>query len=426
MDIDIDLDDTGGATLTRNDLNDAPGGRRQARRGSHRAANTGRRRRRWLALIPTVALLVPTLVSYGDALAAPGTDSFGIRSTEWLRSHHFRWLVNDVENFYYSHHQPKKGGVPTGAVGQELTGGGRNPRRALAPGSSAPTRASARLAPPAPVVPIASDPIAGEGAWQPVGQAVDGAPAMYATYLRPDAVHTSVVVALAWIDTKAVKVVGDAGVQEPGGGPWSNQVPIPYPVRPDLLAAFNSGFKMQDAQGGYYADGRYARPLRTGAATAWIDAGGTLHVGQWGRDVNMSGGVVFARQNLSLVVDNGQPVPDVLSGNSAKWGSTVGSKVLVWRSGIGQTANGAVIYVGGPALSALTLAQVMARAGVVRGMELDINSAWVDFFTYTPAPPGRPPYDLTVTKLLANMAPSTSLYLSPSSRDCFVLLRRHA
>jgi hypothetical protein len=70
------------------------------------------------------------------------------------------------------------------------------------------------------------------------------------------------------------------------------------------------------------------------------------------------------------------------------------------------------------------LADLLSRAGAVRAMELDINSAWVDFFTYSPAPATLPPADLTVKKLLVDMVPSTSHYLTDSSRDCIALFAR--
>ena len=46
-------------------------------------------------------------------------------------------------------------------------------------------------------------------------------------------------------------------------------------------------------------------------------------------------------------------------------------------------------------------------------MELDINSTWVDFFSYAPTLAGG----LTVSKLLPDMRPSTNNYLTASSRD---------
>jgi hypothetical protein len=382
------------------------------------AARHRHRRKRWIALAIVLALLTPVAYSYTSALTGPGTDALSIRSVEWLRTHHLRWLVDDVENYWYTHHAPKKGGLPSRSLQEQVTGGPETR-------SSVPSAPRVDFLPaPGPVPPYVADALPGEGQWRPLGTPVEGVPAMFATYLRPDGVYTSLVAAVAWIDPKLVRAVGYAGAVEPGGSGWPNQLPIPDSARPALLAAFNSGFKMQDSQGGYYDEGRYARPLRAGAATLWIDSNGTPDVGEWGRDVSMNPGIVFARQNLDLIVDGGQPVPGLQSDNEQKWGFTVANKVMVWRSGLGVTADGALLYAAGPGLSVATLADLLARAGAVRAMELDINTAWVDFFTYSPAPPGMPPADLTVSKLLVDMEPSTSHYLTASSRDCIALFGR--
>ncbi len=58
-----------------------------------------------------------------------------------------------------------------------------------------------------------------------------------------------------------------------------------------------------------------------------------------------------------------------------------------WRSSVGVTADGALVYAAGPALSPTELADLLVRAGVVRGMELDINPSWPVFATYDPSPP---------------------------------------
>lgn len=380
-----------------------------------------------------LVVLIPTADSYFRSLTGPGNDALSIRSVEWLRTHHFRWAVDDVENWWYTHHQPKKGGVVSPVLQEQMAG-----RRSFAPAAAGAARsvsppgvpatapsAVATLPPPAPITPFVADPLAGEGQWRPLGRLVDGVPAMYATYLRPDAVHTGLVATVAWIDPKLVRAVQYAGAVEPGGTGWAHQLPIALSARPQLLAAFNSGFRMEDAQGGYYDSGRYARPMQPGAATLWITADGTPNVGEWGRDVwAATPGVVMARQNLDLIVDGGQPAPGVQYNDPARWGYTVGNAVLVWRSGLGVTANGALVYVAGPGLSAYSLAELLARAGAVRAMELDINSDWVDFFTYTAGPPGSPVGDLTVSKLLVDMTPSTDDYLIASSRDCIALFQR--
>jgi hypothetical protein len=102
----------------------------------------------------------------------------------------------------------------------------------------------------------------------------------------------------------------------------------------------------------------------------------------------------------------------------------VGNAVLVWRSGVGVRSDGALVYAAGNGLSVSSLADVLARAGAVRAMELDINSTWVDFFTYSPPAPGMAPGSLTVTKLLPDMRPPTSDYLTASSRDFIALFQR--
>ena len=60
-----------------------------------------------------------------------------------------------------------------------------------------------------------------------------------------------------------------------------------------------------------------------------------------------------------------------------------------WRSGLGITADAALVYVAGPALDPLQLAQLLVRAGAVRGMQLDINPDWPVFVTYDPPAGGR-------------------------------------
>jgi hypothetical protein len=388
---------------------------RSARRHS-RPPSRRVRRRRIVAAIVVVALTCVSW-SYGRALTGPGNDALSIRSTEWLKDHYFAWAVDDVERWWYTHHKPKVGGVPTGALGRTIhNAAGR---------SSATVPAGPRHLPaPAAIPPIATGPLPGEGRWTPLGQNVNGLPAMYAAFLRPDPLHTSLVTAVAWMDPTLVKAVGYAGAVEPGGGPWVNQAPVPDALRPALLAAFNSGFKMRDARGGYYADGRMGRPLVAGGATLVISPDGTPNVGDWGRDFQLGPQVAFARQNLSLIVDGGQPVPGLASNSSSQWGVTVGNAVFVWRSGVGVTANGALVYAAGNGLSATTLAGVLARAGAVRAMELDINSAWVDFFTYMPPAAGQAPTAPSVVKLLPDMRPSTSDYLTASSRDFVAIFRR--
>ena len=70
------------------------------------------------------------------------------------------------------------------------------------------------------------------------------------------------------------------------------------------------------------------------------------------------------------------------------WGATLGGGYYVWRSGVGVTRDGRVIFVYGPALDVRTLAGLLRRAGCVDAMQLDINPDWVAGYLYVHHPTG--------------------------------------
>ena len=110
-----------------------------------------------------------------------------------------------------------------------------------------------------------------------------GVPAVYEAFLRPDAVHTSLVVGVAWMDTKLLSATLYSGSYIPGGGPYKYTAPVQPSAARSLVAAFNAGFRMHDANGGYYTEGKTIIPLRNGAASFVIYRNGTATVGAWGR-----------------------------------------------------------------------------------------------------------------------------------------------
>jgi hypothetical protein len=114
---------------------------------------------------------------------------------------------------------------------------------------------------------------------------------------------------------------------------------------------------------------------------------GSANIVSWGNGVTLNHSIVSVRQNLDLLVNNGRPVAGLEANDTTNWGYTLGNAVYVWRSGVGITANGALVYVGGPGLNITDLANLLVRAGAVRAMELDINTDWVNFSSYKPATP---------------------------------------
>ena len=208
--------------------------------------------------------------------------------------------------------------------------------------------------------------VPGEGQWTAVGPSVNGVPGMYTTQVRPDAVHTSYLELAVWMDPKILRFALHPGTDVPGGS-WTTPPSVPKAER-RARGPVQWWFPDAGRKGGLYLDGKEAKPLRDGDATLVINKNGSADVVQWGRDRSRDDNLLAARQNLALIVDGGQPAPDLDENPHDKWGVTVGNKVFVWRSGVGVTANGAVVFVGGPSLSARSLAETLSRVGAVRAM----------------------------------------------------------
>jgi hypothetical protein len=410
---------TAGPQLSRRELREQrerqqAAAKHQTRGGKKPRSTRARWIRRGIAIVVVLAL-IPVAIDYVDYINKPGSDTISVRTVEWIRDNGGNGIVNTIERWWYTNNPPPTGGKPAAIKTQKTV------VEPTDPSSKTPTTYPEiqRLPPPTARVPTpAADVQENEGVWQPTGRLVSGQPAVYTTYVRPDAVHTSYYTGLMWLDTKLLRATYVVGLEQPGGGPnpWGSQIP---PDQRDIaIAAFNSGFKMDAANGGAYLDGQEIVPLRGGAASLIINQDGSANVGVWGRDFNMSPDIKAVRQNLVLIVDNGQLNPEMREDDTTAFGATLGNNVYVWRSGVGVTADGALVYAGGPAMSIIALARTLQAAGAVRAMEMDINTDWVSAFTYQPntTVAGNP---IEGVKLLSGMTHDGSQYLQPSSRDFF-------
>jgi len=267
---------------------------------------------------------------------------------------------------------------------------------------------SAPLPIPAALAPFTMPGFAGEGAWSPAGRPVGGVRAVYQTTLVPPG--GSQPAGIAWMDTRLLSARLYSGSRSPGGGPYHYTAPVEPAQAATLVAAFNGGFIVNVAGGGYYTEGRLVDPLVRGAASLVIYTGGRVSIEAWGSDVAMTPDVVSVRQNLAPLVAGGQPTPQAASSNWQAWGSTCGATSCAatvpgiehqWRSGVGVTADGALVYAAGPGLDPLQLAQLLVRAGAVRGMQLDINPDWPVFVSYHPRARGGLAAPANGSKLLA-------------------------
>jgi hypothetical protein len=355
--------------------------------------------------------LTPVWWSLGNALTNPGMgDTVASRFAEWLRDNGGRDIVVLVENWWYEHHQPAAGGKPPpGEIPAPIVTTSTTPPPAPAHhggGTTSPRKTAIRPLPsPATLAPLATPAIAGEGQWHPVGRKVDGMYAIYEAFLRPDDVYTSLVSGVAWMDMKLLSATLYSGSYIPGGGPYKHTAPIEPGAARTLVALFNSGFRMQDTNGGYYTDGRLVAPMRDGAASFVIYKNGSVNIGSWGNEVSMTPQVAQVRQNVDMLVDHGQVTPGLNADDTSQWGFTLGNQIFVPRSGVGITANGALVFVAGD-LNITDLAQLLVHAGAVRAMELDINPGWVDYVTFNPSTARGTASPANGTNMLPSVMPS--------------------
>jgi hypothetical protein len=345
-------------------------------------------------------------VSAGQATFQNNGQGAAANLAEWARNHYLGPVVTFGE--WLSYNPPKVGGKPSMSLavpkGEQIA-----PAAATKPKDK-----RSEFVPdiPSTLTSLAGKPITGEGQWRVV-EKVNGEPAILTTFLR-DATYTSYVNGIASIDQRLVRFYLRPGYEDPGDGNWKAPFDVPSGSRTGLLATFNGGFKISDAGGGFYLNGVHYDSLVNGAATIVYYKNGTIKIGEWGRDFTMNPSIAGVRQNLKLLVDRGKISPDLNQDIETNFGATLGGGYFVWRSGLGITSDGRIVYVYGPALDVQDLAELLRRAGAVEGMQMDINPAWMKFDYYQADGHASDP---TPVPLLPAQQASPYSYYDPSTRD---------
>jgi hypothetical protein len=253
-------------------------------------------------------------------------------------------------------------------------------------------------------------------------------------------------ITVATFNARRTRLVLHAGSLEPvAGQTWSYGPQVGPQERTALLAAFNAGFKMADARGGWLSQSRVVVPLVPGAASVVVYADGGTDIGAWGVEVPASGrDVVSVRQNLQLLIDAGRPLhihPSSEAQLEKWWGVAYAGAPLIARSALGITASGKLVWAAGTDITPAALADALLAQGVQRALELDINAPLVRGFLY-PGPAtlttaatlsdGFLPLVVGQTQPSAGQSPTGAdpvphcTYLTTCSRDFFTVLIRHS
>jgi hypothetical protein len=378
-----------------------------------RALPPGRRRRlrlRWLAAGAALALLAPALYSYTATMLLPSSLPLGVRSVEWLRTHHGNWLVDTAEHYYYGLKAPAKGGPQLTTLPAVGLAAPRTPAahatRPAARGASWPPR----------IAPVFAHPLPGEGVWKPTGPAVDGRPPVLVTTFRSELAYPRIVAYVAWFDHTRTALAWYPGRYEPPSAPVRGPSMVPYDQRWRLLATFNGGFTYVDGQNGSAVNGHGNEPLKDGLATLLGYRDGRVTIVRWSGGPTPGPDVAWARQSLPPIIWDGRLNPNLNDGT--QWGYTLGNAVRVWRTGVGIDAHGNLVYAAANDQTVTTLARILQRAGAVRAMQFDINPEWPSLITY-----GHH-HGLAPTKVVPNPMQTAERYLVPDDRDFVAVYRR--
>lgn len=422
---------------------------------------------RWLrrVLLLIVVAIAAGLAFIGWSIYQSAKDSPGeplqVVAATWMRDHNLGAVVAKLEDFYYTYiNKPEVGGKPTvsaeigngdgGAAVDSSTAspartpmvtGTPSPSTSMTPAPSASATAQptpdftlgpiprpttsplptdgavAHLEPPAALRSPVTAPEPLEGVWQPVGNTVAGSPAVYVTRVRTDTVHTAYYATAMWIDTSLTTAMFIPGNEEPKGGPNPFDGALPEEYWPLLMANTNGAFRLDDTRGGYYYDGVMVKPLEQGRASAVFYRDGRMTIGRWSGPAELTPDVMAVRQNLDLIVNHGQSKVNS-PGYSTTWGATTDKANLAWRAGIGQRADGSLVYVIGQALSAQTLADTLVASGVRRAMVLDMNQYWSAGFFFTHNRQG----EAICHRLDPDIGGPCDRFLRPYKRDSFQFL----
>jgi len=387
-----------------------------------------------LTLLP---LIKQNWAVWGAAAADPLREWLGNETVAWLEGVLFQ-VQDEVQQQQYALSQqppeiPWELVLPTPTPSPTITPTVTRPRPTLTrpasgitptPPSPTATRHPTATATPTPWQPAAAAALGqleGEGIWSPYLFGEDHQAVAYRTFFQPDPERPFALVAVVAIDLSQTQlhfVLGSEEPSRPDGPRGRGQIPTEHRNAGILLATFNGGFKATHGQFGAMADGVEALPPQDGLATVGLYRDGQIRIGAWGTDILSDDNLIAWRQNAPLIIDKGEMTEAARRNSMADWSGSVHDEIVTWRSGLGLSADGRILYYfAGPSLHMPSLAQTMLAVGVEQGMLLDINPSWVQFSAIT-----AQAEELVATPLLADM-PHPDRYLNRYGyqRDFFYL-----
>lgn len=264
--------------------------------------------------------------------------------------------------------------------------------------------------------------VKGEGIWidKPL-KLFPGKEVMAYTFVRPDPARPYAYVTLVQMDMGVMKLGVVAGTKQPGGpvgNPGPGKIPSDIVSGGGLIAAFDGGFQYRDGMYGMVVGDKTYLPLQDNIGTLVGYKDGTIKIVNYhGQDLGQN--IEFIRQNCPILVDNGQVFAQNET-NKKLWGRTFNADIYTWRSGIGVTKDGNLIYAVGNNLGPESLATALQMGGAVNAIQLDINPFWVRFNIFEPNGNGG----YSTSTLIKALKDGSQGYLNGYEKDFFFLYKK--
>lgn len=263
----------------------------------------------------------------------------------------------------------------------------------------------------------------GENIWQPINLTLFPKDFVMArTFVRTDPARAYAIVTLVELNMRKLRMSAVAGQKEPAGAegrPGPGVIPADVQTGNGLVAAFNGGFQEKDGHYGMVVGKQTYLPLLISLATLVIDKNSNLKILNYmGQDLGANNLVI--RQNGDMLVENGKVIPTFSDNHFSIWGRTTTRTMYTWRSGIGVTPEGNLIYAVGPSLIPETLGAALLAGGAVNAMQLDINPYWVRFVLFNPLGNGQYQH----VSLQRNMYDGGKQFLAGYQKDFFYVYKR--
>ncbi len=253
--------------------------------------------------------------------------------------------------------------------------------------------------PPAPMVPMLSPPLQGEGKWtsmdkDPFIQKNPGAPSPFVfSFIRSDQSRIYSQVFVTMWDPRQVELHAMSGTVEPKsatGETGPGTVPRTPEVMGRYLAGFNGGFQAVHGEFGMMADKvLYLPPKPFGATVAEMSDGSTAF-GTWPEEAPVPSNMVSFRQNMTALLQD-----EVINPYKRHWWGGVPpgwtEEARTVRSGVCMTREGFIGYFYGSSVDPDVLALAMQRARCSYAIHLDMNPGHTGLEFYRAAPTGTLP-----------------------------------